>query len=633
MSSYINNALSGLIAAQRGLQATSSNIANAATEGYSRQRIVQVQGPATGAGALQFGTGTQVTGIERIYDQLLADQLTTARSSEQKSQIISQYASRLDGLLGNPELGLASSLQAFYAQAGRVANEPTSQVNRQQLLSQAESMAQRFRQLGGQLDSLDGEINQRLRFAVQGVNDDLQAIARLNAEIMANGSQAANSLLDQRQQLIDKVSTQLDIQTTAQTDGSTTVMLNSGQPLVLGGTALQLGVQADAADPSRLQLTYNGGGPSQLISRRISGGEIGGLLAFREQMLDPARRELGLIAVGVSTTFNAQNAQGLDLSGNLGTDLFSRFSPEVLPAADNSGAASVTVSFTDTSALRARDYSFSFDGTDWRLNDLAAGAPVSLSGAGTAADPFLADGMALVLGGAPPAAGDSFVVRPVNRAAAAMSVVMTDPAGVAAASPLRTTALVSNVGSATISSAQVSDLDNPDLLQRVRIVFNDPPTSYSLTDISGVPLAPPQAYNDGDTIAFNGWEVSVSGTPAAGDILTVDSAGSNSGDNANALQLADLFNQGFFAGGSVSLQDSSAQLTSAVGSYASRSANEMAVQTSVRQQLELNLESVAGVNLEEEAVNILRYQEAYLASSKMISVANDLFQTIINAIR
>jgi len=328
MAGFVTNALSGLLAAQRALQTTSSNIANATTEGYTRQRVVQVQGPVLGTGNFQFGTGTQIIGVERIYDQLLANQLTGAKTSQHKSQVLNQYATRLEGYLGDTETGIASGLQAFYQQLNTVANDPTSSVNRQQLLSEGQALAQRFRQMGAQLDSLGNEINQRLRSAAQVVNDDLTAIAQLNGEIVAGGSGAASSLLDERQILIDRVASQVDIQTVAQPDGAVNLMMTNGQPLVLSVNTFRLAVQADEFDPTRLQLAHTDGTTTTVVSRKVSGGEIGGMLSFREEMLDTARRDLGQIALGITETFNQQNAQGMDLDGNVGTDMFAAISPD-----------------------------------------------------------------------------------------------------------------------------------------------------------------------------------------------------------------------------------------------------------------------------------------------------------------
>ncbi|MEE4185593.1 MAG: flagellar basal body rod C-terminal domain-containing protein, partial [Gammaproteobacteria bacterium] len=257
---------------------------------------------------------------------------------------------------------------------------------------------------------------------------------------------------------------------------------------------------------------------------------------------------------------------------------------------------------------------------------------LALSGSGTPADPFVAAGIELTVAGTP-AAGDVFRVRPTNNAAAGLDVALTDPSLIAAAAPLETTNFIGNLGSATVTPATVDDLTNTDLLTAVRIRFDDPPTSYQITAPDGTPLTGSLPYTSGADISFNGWTVQVNGTPLAGDQFTVESAGANSGGNANALELAALFTRGFFDGGRSSTEDLSAQLTTTVGSFAARSNADFEVQTAIRGQLELDVEAVRGVNLDEEAANILRYQEAYLAASRAISVANDLFQSIINAIR
>ncbi|NND54291.1 MAG: flagellar hook-associated protein FlgK [Gammaproteobacteria bacterium] len=632
MPGIVQNALTGLLAAQRALQTTSNNIANASTEGYSRQRVVQVQGPVIGAGNLRFGSGTQIVGIERFYDQLLTGQLTDARTSASKSQIVNQYALRLEGYLGDPTTGIGNSLQAFYAQLNNVAGDPTSNVNRQQLLIEAESLAQRFRQLGGQLDSLENEINSRLQSSVTTVNEDLRAIADLNGSIVSAGSGAANALFDERQLLIDRVAGQIDLQTTQQPDGSVSLMMNNGQPLVLGLNAFRLGVQQDEFNPQRLQLTLSSDTASSVVSRQVSGGEIGGLLSFRENMLDASRRDLGQIAIGITETFNLQNRQGLDLDGNLGGDMFAGFTPDVLTSSQNAGTASVAATFSDLSEVEPRDYKLRYDGAVWNFSDASGGAPIAVTGSGSVADPFVVDGMEVVVSGAP-AAGDEFRIRPVATAANSVTVTMLDGNAIAAARPLTSGPLLANIGDATISPVTVNDVSNPNFLDSIRIQFDDPASSYQILDPSDNPLAGPFAYTSGDDISFNGWTVQIAGTPVAGDRFSIDATSAGSGDNSNANELARQFTQGYFNGGQFSVAELSAQLTTSVGSYSARSSAEFEVQTAIANQLELDVESVSGVNLDEEAANILRYQEAYLAASKMISVSNDLFQSIINAIR
>ncbi len=632
MAGFVTNALSGLLAAQRALQTTSSNIANATTEGYTRQRVVQVQGPVIGSGNIQFGYGTQVTGVERIYDQLLANQLTGAKTAQHKSQILNQYALRLEGYLGDTETGISSGLQSFYQQLNTISNDPTSSVNRQQLLAEAEALAQRFRQMGKQLDSLDNEINQRLRSAVQVVNDDLTAIARLNGEIVADGSRVASALLDERQMLIDRVASQIDIQTVAQPGGSVNLMMTNGQPLVLSVNTFRIAVTPDEFDPTRLQLAHTDGTTTTVVSRKVSGGEIGGMLSFREEMLDPTRRELGQIALGITETFNRQNRLGLDQNGNLGGDMFDTIAPTVLSSSENAGTATATAVFADASSAEPRDYKLRYDGVAWNFSDANSGALLAATGAGTVGNPFVIDGMEIVIGGGAAVSGDEFRVRPMARAASDVSVVMLDAREIAAAGLLETSDLLANIGSATVGGAVVDDVNNPSLLDPITVVFDDPPSTYVLVDSFG-PVSGSLPYTSGGNISANGWTVQINGQPAAGDAFAIRKGIAGSGNNSNAIALAAQFSAGFFNAGRDSVQELSAQLTTSVGSYAARSSSELDVQSAIRQQMELDVEAVAGVNLEEEAVNMLRYQEAYLAASKMISVSNDLFQSIINAIR
>jgi len=323
----------------------------------------------------------------------------------------------------------------------------------------------------------------------------------------------------------------------------------------------------------------------------------------------------------------------VDLDGNLGSDLFGNFTPEVLPSFDNTGAATITAGFADVSAVEPRDYKLRFDGVNWNFSDAMTGQPLSPTGSGTAGDPFVIDGLAIVVGGGAAAAGDEVRVRPALRAASQVSVTMLDGDQIAAARPLTTAPALGNGGGATVSDATVNNFSNPALLDSVRVVFDSPPTSYVITDASGTPLTGSIAWSSGDDISFNGWTLQIDGAPLANDTFTIDSSGAGNGDNANANELAALFSDGYFNNGQSSVQELSAQLTTSVGSFAARSSAELSVQSTIEQQLAVDVESVSGVNLEEEAVNMLRYQEAYQAASKAISVANDLFQTLIAAIR
>jgi flagellar hook-associated protein 1 FlgK len=630
MSVLLNNALTGLLTAQAGLRTTSNNTANVNTEGYSRQRVDQVALPGQTIGRVSIGNGVVVSGVDRIFDQFLVDQLRDATGLEQRFLAFNELAQRIDGVLGDTESGIGPSIQNFFAQLQTVAHDSTSIVNRQLLISQGSSLEERIHQFAAQIEGVDSEINRRMTDMVSTINSMTSALARLNDQIVAAGDTASNDLLDQRERLLSDLSGLIDVRTLRSADGAVNVLVGNGRPLVLATQSFELDVVQDEFNPARLQIAHVVGSRSEVISRQITGGALGGLLSFRQEALDPAKRALGMIAFGLAETFNEQHARGVDLNGDLGGDFFRSVQPIVTSSSANVGAGVLTATIGNAADVQPRDYVLRFDGVGWQANDANTGALLSMSGTGTALDPFVIEGLEIVVG-APPAAGDQFLIRAVSEAAVAFGVAISDPATIAAANPVATSYDVANVGNATISPAIIEDATNPGLQQAVDIVFDDA-SSYRIYDAFGTDLTGPLAYTSGADISFNGWRVRISGPAEAGDTFSISATAPGSGDNGNAIALSGIRSRGFFDGGRTSVNDSIGNMIATVGGASLQSSQNLAAQTTLRQQLELDVQNVSGVNLDEEAVNALRYQEAFMASSRLIAMADDLFLSVLNAI-
>ena len=621
MSGTISNGLSALMAAQRALQTTSNNIANANTAGYVRQRIDFVERPGTPLGRITIGAGVAVADVSRVYDQFLTDNLRTSTSLEQRYVAYGDFATRLDTILGNPDTGVSAAVQRFFNQVEVVGRDPTSIAQRQQLLLEGESLASRFKQLDARLSGLGNEIDGRLEKAADTINQLAGQLADVNDQILASGSGAAPSLLDKRDELLKALGTQIDITTVRQGNGTVDVLVGSGQSLVLGSQAARLTTIPDPLDGTRLQLAVETGGVAQNISSKVNGGIVGGLLAFRNDVLDGAQRDLGQLAVGVADVFNTQHRQGADLNGNLGTDFFGTTTPLVSGTASNAGTA--TAVFTNAGDLTGRDYELRFNGATWSVLDRQTGAAVSSSGAGTNASPLVFEGVAFEASGS--AAGDRYLVRPVANATVDFRVALNSATEIAAAAPLVSRIGTGNLSQATIGPPSVTDISNLGPLP-VTITFASPPTDYVINGGSPIPFA------SGTPISFNGWTVQISGQPEANDVFFVASTPSGSGDNRNAVALASVAQQGLFVGGTQSVSDLGADIVATVGGSANRARNEIRVQEVLREQAEIDVENISGVNLDEEAANMLRYQQAYLAASKVIGVADSLFQNLLNIV-
>lgn len=629
MPDILNTSLTGLRAFQSALATTSHNIANVNTEGYSRQRVNFGTMPAQNVGVGYIGSGVQPQSIERILDQYRVDSLRSNVAEEARLASFNDLAGDIDGLLASPDSGLSQPLQDFFAALQTVADNPSSVSARQVALSQANVLSDRFATLNTRLEDQNDQINARLSQAVTQVNALAESVADLNLAIRdaqaAAGGAPPNDLLDQRDLVLQQLSEQIAIDVVAQDDGAVSVFVGNGQALVLGGDASELTLtlsEYPSADPQVAMLTATG---TTMPLSAVSGGEIGGLLDFRREMLDPTRNTLGQMAIGLTEVMNAQHRAGMDLNGNLGGDLFSVGAPQIIASTGNTGAGDVSVQVTSASGLTPSDYLLAFDGGSYSLTRLDTGVTVPVTGSGTALDPFVADGLSITVN-APPAAGDSFLIRPTSAAAADFGVVLTDPRGIAAAAPVVGEADLANTGTGSISGGRAVDPTDPALLDPVTIEFLDAST-YSINGAGSF------AYTADAPITVNGWEVSIGGAPAAGDVFTVTSNAGGVGDNRNALALSDAFDGGIFSGGTVSVQERFESLVSQVATDTRRSGISLTAQTAITEQARIEQLSVSGVNLDEEAANMIKYQQAYQAVAQMIGVADVLFQTVLSMTR
>ncbi|HEX7111064.1 MAG TPA: flagellar hook-associated protein FlgK [Mizugakiibacter sp.] len=623
MADMLSTGISGLLGSQIALNTTSHNIANVNTDGYSRQRVNFAARTPLQTGPFYVGQGTTVGSVQRLYDQYLTDQVRNATSGQSRYSTFGDLANRVDNLLGDTSAGLQPALDAFYGAIQDLANYPADTTTRQALLGQASALTSRFHDLAAQFDQLDQETSKRIGATVDEINGIGQAIAKLNAQIQAasSGGATPNDLLDQRDALVKQLAGDVGVSVVPQDDNTINVFVGNGQPLVLGNQASTLSVVGNAYDPTRAEVAT--GTPPVPISGQLSGGALGGLLDFRTQMLDPARNQLGRTATALAEAFNAQHHAGMDANGQLGGDFFSLGAPSVLRNSGNAGSASVSAAVADVSKLTASDYVLRYDGSAWSLQR-SDGTAVAMTGSGTAADPFVADGLSFVVGGSA-SAGDSYLIQPTRGAAASLQVAIGDPDAIAAATPVRASAAAGNTGSAALGAPGITDAGDPNLLATATITF----TSATTYQINGGAV---QTLPASGTIAANGWSITLSGAPAAGDTFTVAANSGGVGDNGNALALGNLADAGVLDGGNTSVGAAYGQLVAQVGSVAAQAKTGLAAQTGLLNQAQQAQSNVSGVNLDEEASNLVRYQQSYQASARVIAVADTLFQTLLGAV-
>jgi flagellar hook-associated protein 1 FlgK len=449
-----------------------------------------------------------------------------------------------------------------------------------------------------------------------------------------------------------------------QTDGSLSIFIGSGQSLVVGAQAFTLKSMLSPGDPSKEDVVYVNfdGSTSNIQQSSLNGGTLGGLLAFRDKTLTNTQNNLGRVAMSIAGTFNEQHKLGQDLNGDLGVDFFAKPLPNVINNSNNQGSASVVatvVKTDDYSALTGSDYELKYNGgTSYTLTRLIDNRITQYPNC-LPEEPV--DGLTLTFTGGDAVAGDRFLIRPSVNGARDMNVVTTDTSKIAAALPIRSQASLKNLGTGEISEATVNpgpvaamkpvmkgedgvesvapaQTEMPvDLKKTVIISFNNPPTSYRILGLDKPQDAEggdskevvEYPYTPGDDISFNGWTVKITGAPVAGDVFAVGSNTNATADGRNGLLLAGLQTKNTMSGGTTSYQGAYSQIVSDIGNKTRELEVTSKAQASMVEQTLQTQQSLSGVNMDEEAANLIRYQRAYQAAGKALQIANTMFDTIL----
>ncbi|MDC7807332.1 flagellar hook-associated protein FlgK [Luteimonas sp BLCC-B24] len=624
MANILSTGTSALIAFQRALSTVSHNVANINTPGYSRQTVdFEARSPQF-IGAGYVGRGTQITDVRRVADDLANARLIDSTGELARLERLAALSTRVDTLMSDKATGISGIWSNFFDSVSALSSNASAPAERQNMLGQANALTTRFQQLQGQFDRLSTEVNSGLAASAGEVNRLAGEIARLNGSI-GTAQTAAPDLLDRRDQLIRDLVALTGGTAVQQDGGAMNVFSAGGQALVVGVQASQLTMVTDPYRPERQQLALQTQGQTIRLDERIMGGGIGGLLEFRSQVLDQTQSELGRIALALGTSFNAGHAAGVDQYGAMGGPFFNVPAPVISGHAANTGTARFSTSVDDLGAITGRNLVVQFQAGAWTATDAATGVAVPVTGTGASGDPLRVAGVALALDGAAQD-GDRFLLEPTAQAARGLTVAITDPSRIAAAAPVQVQAALGNLGSGLPRAVRVVDAADPALRTPSTIEFLD--ADQYMLDGNG-----PFAYAPGDTISANGWSFTLDGIPSAGDSFIMAPTAPGSSNNSNAALLAGVETQAALNGGSLTLNGAISGLTTAVGSAARHASYAAEAQASLHEQAYAARESISGVNLDEEAANMLRLQQAYQAAAQLISTADNLFQSLLGAVR
>ncbi|MQQ99456.1 flagellar hook-associated protein FlgK [Glaciimonas soli] len=649
--------LSGMNVAQGSLMATAHNSANSATQGYSRQyAVIGANGGNYVPSVGYFGNGAKISGMVRSYDNFISGELNQAIGKAEFLNAHFTGVSQIDTLLGGITVGpkLAASLEGFFNSMQGVANNPADPSARQQLLSSAQALANKYRSANGELNNMNLGVNDQITASVDQINLLSRQIADMNKQILqaSAGGQQPNDLMDQRDLMAHNLSGLVQAKVNIGSDGRYNITTGNGMSLVSGDAAKQFKAVPSAADPSRMAvaLVNQNGSESELSDSTFTGGSLGGVLQYRNESLIPSQNALGRIAIALADAINSQQKLGVDMKGQFGTDFFSQSSPGALSNDKNKGNMSLTPKFSDVSKLTGSDYKITVSGTPGSLEYIVTRLPGNgVMGNYNDADfPLKFDGLTIDAAGLGQP-GDSFLIQPTRNGASGLNVLIADPEKVAAGGALVTNTVASNTGTGKISTAEINKpyMGNP-LTGPVTLVFDNVTGTFSgfptgsgapsnmditVTTADGsstvYPAGSDVPYTSGATMSFGGITVSVSGEPKAGDQFTIEPNINGISDGRNALAMGALQNTKTMDGGTASFSDAYGKLVGKVASKTQELSMAATSQGQLAQNILERLQSISGVNQDEETANVLIYQQMYQANAKVLKTANEMFDTIL----
>ena len=532
-------AVTGLNAAQAGITTTQHNIANVNTAGYRRQEVGYSANPAQYTGSAYFGAGVGIDTVRSLYSQFQDNEVLQSQAQLSRFEAYANQATQIDKMLGDAGTGLSSALDNYFAAVNEVANDPTSNAARQNLLSAGSNLAGRINLLDGKLRDMRASSNADIVAITGQVNTLSSQIASLNSSIARNeavNGQPANDLRDKRDQLVANLNKLVNVSQLQQSDGTLNLYVGSGQPLVVGINAYTMTTVVDPTNSSLRQPALDLGGSTITLSANlIPGGRLGGVLAQREQILLPAMDDLNRISMTLASSVNALHRSGLDYNLNAGTDFFTN---PVVPQGATAGELNLTV----TNDLLLDRVGYQIDATAGGYDVTVLSTGVTTSFANLAALNAGGLGFTLAAGTPAPAVGESWVIGDYARQ---MRMALTATSQIAAA-----------------------------------------------------------------------------GATATGP-----------GDNSNMLALAGLRGSALLNNGTVSFSQAYDQTISRTASLAADADLSRSAYTSLVEQATASQQQMSGVNLDEEAVNLIRFQQAYQASARAIQIASSLFDELIGIVR
>lgn len=655
---------SAVAAQQQMLNTTSNNIANVGTEGYVRQRS------QTYTSLLNYGVGETIT--ERLNNTYSQQEVWRDSSISNYYDTVYGQLSSIDKYLSSESTGMSGAILDTLKSLQSAVNDPSSLAQRTEFIGSVNGLVNRFNTLYTDVNNTQQFNTSRIREDIGTVNEIIAKIANLNKAVQATlgeKSSVAYNLQDQRDAAIQELSKYMDIRTYNQKDGVILVTLSTGHSLVLqdGNHAVleEVPGKFDYSN-SQLNLTYkNSRGDTSsetTLDNTTIGGELGGLLEVRTE-IEEVEKSLGQLAIAMADAFNQGNHNGVDLNGNLGGDIFT-IAPVTTLGSNPKSVVTTTVNFGEGANVTTNDFYIEFTSdTEYKYKynvytvarDNAERVPI-LTGQ-TDPELNLSDyGITIKFEDFTKAKkGDYFFIQPTLAAAFDIKPAITSESQLALASALKAEVDPSNFGKAT---AVISNIYNTSSIDTSTgkleadvpaYVIIDNKGNYAVFDSSKNPLGVADSSCNGVNILANikegetplskiyGYDITVNGKVFAGDQFNIEVNSNGIGDNSNGLamcemQTADLVASGTSNGVKQTFVERYSLLTSEFGTVVNNaSANATASEAKLAQSV-AQYENITGVSLDEEAANLVKFQQYYQAAARIISASQTVFDALISAV-
>ncbi|TVP10153.1 flagellar hook-associated protein FlgK [Shewanella sp. KCT] len=631
----LNIARTGVLASQSQLAVTSNNITNANTQGYHRQVAEQSSLESQRLGNSFYGAGTYITDVKRIYNEYAARELRIGQTALSQAQTTQTKMSELDQLFSQIGKAVPQSLNDLFAGLNSLADLPDDMGIRGSLLGNADQIAKALNQMQSQLDGQIKQTNDQISAMTDRINEISTELGHINQELMK--SQGADmQLLDKQDALIQELSEYAQVNVIPLESGAKSIMLGGAVMLVSGEVSMQMGATTGDPYPGELRITTTAGNQTLVVDPSKMGGSLGALFQFRDETLIPAQLEMGQLALGIADSFNQAQSQGFDLNGEVGSDLFLDINDPAMSVGragaygNNTGNAALRVNIDDVNALSGGSYELTFTApATYELRDQETGTvtPLTLNGSQLTGG----DGFSINIDSGAMASGDRFEIRPTSGAAAGIKVVMTDPKGIAAAAPK-----ISSNTSTGSELVKLVSIDNrnaanfPLTGSELTFAIDNGASTFEVFDAAGNTLGT-SAFTPPSISAY-GFTFEVDASVSTTDRFTFDLSFAE-GDNTNAVAMAKLAETKLMNNGGSTLADVYEGTKLQVGGKAKAAEVAFGSAEAVYSQAYTRVQSESGVNLDEEAANLMRFQQSYQASARIMTTATEIFDTLFSSVR